>query len=154
MNHLEISISALTIALLISSCKKDDVDAKGGQLSGGILTATVDGQSWAAGKIEKKENTPSGGSASAQFNAYSSANSSLFVFFFLPDAEQREYVVGTDFELSMTYQQDIKQLSTSEDATEGKMTITKYTTDSLVATFDFKTATHAITNGKVKIKHN
>lgn len=153
-NYSKISLPALAIALLISSCKKDDADSKGGQLGAGILTATVDSQPWTAGKIEKVKNNPSGGSPSTQFNAYSDANSSVLVISFSPDAQQREYVWGKDFDWSMLYYQDVNKSSTLEDATGGKITITKYTADSLVATFNFTTTTHTMTNGKIKIKHN
>ena len=155
MNKNFISIvSILAVLVFSSSCKKEEVDPKGGQESSGIFTARLNGQLWTAGKIDKIKNTPTGGSPSTQFNAYNDSDASVMVFTFEPDAEQKEYVVGTDISFAISYYQNVKKSSTLEYSNHGKITITKYSADSLVATFNFDTDNYTATNGKIKIKHN
>jgi hypothetical protein len=143
------TIIALVLVCGLTSCKKDDDPTKAGTTSSGAWTAKVGGSGWTAGKIEKK-----GYTASEDFIAYRDNDKSVMVFSFPGTAAVGTFPIPEVNGASIGYYGDISNSSTMENGQEGEIKISKYTADSLVATFNFKTPSLTFTEGKIKIKLN
>lgn len=140
-------LSILAFAILSSGCKEEEV-GKDGDTTPGTWTATFGSGEWKAGRVQRVDVPSTGGMF---FNGYRDSDNSVMVLIFnaatLPPGT---YEIPAGVEAG--YYTDVNLSASKEDATEGSMQIKKFDTDSLVATFSFKTPKSAFTNGNIKIK--
>ena len=151
MNNLKIIVLLVAMFALIISCKEEDGDpSKGNSGQEGIWTAQYNGQAWTGDTITKKVPTSGQG---VIFNANGKDNSVIILGFSqLPAAGDSLVIPGTRSYFS--YYPTNGSSTGMESGMEGYVLVKKYSADSLVARFEFKTSTRTFTKGVIKIKLN
>lgn len=163
MNKKNLSLLFLSagLCLLLSSCGKDDendaVSKEQQDKNRGIFSAKIDGEPWAASKIEIVKNSETG--FLWPYGIHEATGSSIMIQIQSPSLVTNFPFVmefGTEYSNNLLrvdaiYHPSVQSDPQSSVNQSGTFTIFKLNSDSLVADFNFATETDTISDGKIKI---